>query len=185
MFKEIYEQLEQKMKKNIELLRQNFIRTRTGKANAGLVRDIKFEYYGVNTPIDQVANITTPELRVIVIQPWDKSIISDIEKAILKSDLGLTPINDGRVIRINIPPLTEERRKELVKLAKKMAEESKVNIRNLRREVNETIKKIEIEKEISSDEIKQAQIEVQKITDKYIQEIEKLLSLKEEEIIKI
>ena len=179
---EILSELRQKMTKSTEALEKEFKRIRTGRASTSLLEGIKVECYDTQMPLEQVASISAPESRLITIQPWDQSIIGDIEKGILKSELGLTPINDGKIIRISIPPLTEERRKELAKLAKKMAEESKISIRNLRREANEMFKELKTEKEISEDELYRSQDEVQKITDEFIKKIDEITSQKEKEI---
>lgn len=175
----------ERMEKAIGSLKKELSTIRAGRANPSLLDKIVVEYYGAHTPLNQLANITTPDPRTLIIQPWDKSVASEIEKAILKSELGLTPNNDGVVIRINIPSLTEERRKELVKLVKKTGEESKVAIRNIRRDGNEELKKIEKSGEISEDESRRTQDEIQKLTDKYIDEVDKLVSHKEEEIMEV
>ncbi len=180
---EILSELRQKMTKSTEALEKEFKRIRTGRASTALLEGIKVECYDTQMPLEQVASMSVPESRLMTIQPWDQSIIGDIEKGILKSELGLTPINDGKIIRISIPPLTEERRKELAKLARKMAEESKISIRNLRREANEMFKELKTEKEISEDELYRSQDEVQKITDEFIKKIEEITSQKEKEII--
>jgi ribosome recycling factor len=158
---------------------------RTGRASASLVEDILIDYYNTPTPLKQLASISIPDSRTIAIQPWDRNAISDVEKGIMKSDLGLTPINDGKLIRINIPPLTEERRKELVKVAKKYTEDAKIAIRNIRREGNETLKKMKNNKEITEDDLFSGQEEIQKITDKYIEKAEELFKEKEKEIMEI
>ena len=180
---EILSELRQKMTKSTEALEKEFKRIRTGRASTALLEGIRVECYDTQMPLEQVASMAVPESRLLTIQPWDQSIIGDIEKGILKSELGLTPINDGKIIRISIPPLTEERRKELAKLAKKMAEESKISIRNLRREANEMFKELKTEKEISEDELYRSQDEVQKITDDFIKKIDEITSHKEKEII--
>ncbi|MDK2922412.1 MAG: ribosome recycling factor [Desulfonauticus sp.] len=174
-----------KMQKAIKALEQELAKLRTGRASTGLVEDLKVDYYGTPTPLNQLASISIPDSRTIAIQPWDRSAFSEIEKAILKSDLGLTPVNDGKIIRINLPPLTEERRKDLVKLAKKYGEESKIAIRNIRRELNETLKKMKNNKEITEDDLHKGQEEVQKLTDQYIEKIDKIVSAKETEIMEI
>jgi ribosome recycling factor len=160
-------------------------KVRTGRASLSLLEGIKVEYYGNPTPINQLASLSIPESRLIVISPWDNKVIGNIEKAIQKSDLGLTPTNDGKVIRISIPSLTEERRKELVKVVKKMAEECKIKLRNVRREFNERLKKLKKDNEISEDEMYGYQDDVQKITDKYIESADKILAAKEKEIMEI
>ncbi|MFO7600078.1 MAG: ribosome recycling factor [Candidatus Desulfacyla sp.] len=180
---EILSEMRQKMNKTAEALERDFRRIRTGRASTALLEGIKVECYDTQMPLEQVASIAVPESRLITIQPWDLSIIGDIEKAILKSELGLTPANDGKIIRISIPPLTEERRRELARLAKKMAEENRISIRNLRREANEMFKELKTEKEISEDEFFKSQDDVQKITDAFIKQIDEITSRKEKEII--
>ena len=181
----VFKDCENRMKKAVSVLQKNFNKLRTGRASSSLVEDIVVDYYNTPTPLKQLASISIPDSRTIVIQPWDKNSIQNIEKAIMKSDLGLTPVNDGKVIRINMPPLTEERRKELVKVAKKFAEEAKVAIRNIRREGNDALKKMKNNKEISEDDFFMGQEEIQKITDKYIKEVDKVLEEKEKEILEI
>jgi len=185
MGEEVLKDCESRMKKAIGALERDLSKVRTGRASVALVDDIKVEYYGTPTPIKQLATISVPESRLIVIQPWDTSIIGEIEKAILKSELGMTPSNDGKVIRIPIPRLTEERRKELVKLVRKMGEGSRVAIRNIRRDAIEKLRKMEKGKEISQDELRHYQNEVQKLTDKYIEKVDELIEGKEKEIMEI
>lgn len=180
---EILSEMREKMNNSLDALKKEFVRLRTGRASTSLLDGIKVSCYETQMPIDQVASISVPESRLITVKPWDQSIIKDIEKSILKSELGLTPMNDGKIIRISIPPLTEERRKELAKLAKKMAEEGKISIRNHRREANDMFKELKNEKEISEDEMFKAQDEVQKITDEFIKKIDEVTSEKEKEII--
>lgn len=180
---EILSETREKMNNTGEALEREFKRIRTGLASAALLDGIKAECYGTQMPIEQVASISVPESRLITVQPWDQSIIGDIEKSILKSELGLTPMNDGKLIRISIPPLTEERRKELAKVARRMAEESKVSVRNHRREANDMFKDLKNEKEISEDEFHKCQNEVQKITDESIKKIDEISARKEKEII--
>lgn len=182
MKEEIFSELQRKMDRALEILQKDFSRIRTGRASVSLLEGIKVECYGTTMPINQVASLAAPESRLLTVQPWDPSILPDLEKAILKSDLGLTPSNDGKIIRIPIPPLTTERRKELVKTTKKMAEDSKVALRNLRREANEQIKELKKEKFVSEDEAFKAQEEVQKITNDYIKQAEALAAEKEKEI---
>ncbi len=179
---EILAELRDKMNKSINVLKRELSKIRTGRASTALLEDIMIECYDTEMPLKQVASISVPESRLILIQPWDKSIIGNIEKGILKSELGLTPVNDGKVIRVPIPPLTEERRKELVKLVKKVGEEIKVAIRNNRREANEMFKELKNEKEISEDDYRRALNEVQKITDEFIEKVNKLVNEKEKEI---
>lgn len=174
---------EEKMQKTVDFLGEDFMTIRAGRANPHVLDKIKVDYYGTPTPLQQVGNITVPEPRMIQIAPWEKSLIKEIEKAILCSDVGITPSNDGSVIRLVFPELTEERRKDLVKEVKKKAEECKVAVRNIRRDGNEAFKKIA--KEISEDEVKQLEEELQKITDKYIKEVDKLTEAKSAEILTV
>ncbi|RJR17371.1 MAG: ribosome recycling factor [Desulfobacteraceae bacterium] len=183
MKEEVLSELREKMTKTVDSLRKDFKRIRTGRASTALLDGIRVDCYETQMPLEQVASISVPESRLITIQPWDKSIIGSIEKAILKSELGLTPMNDGKILRISIPPLTEERRKELVKVARKMAEESKIAIRNQRREANELFKELKNEKEISEDELFRCQEEVQEITDDFIKKIDGVTAEKEKEIL--
>ncbi len=183
--KEVMNEAHEKMKKTIEAVRREFNAIRTGRASAALVEGIKVEYYGTPTPMKQLASISIPDPKLIVIQPWDTSALGEIEKAILKSDLGITPLNDGRAIKLGIPNLTQERREELVKVIKKMAEDGRVSIRSIRREINEKIKALEKGKAISEDESKKAIEDVQKLTDKEIKEIDDILAKKEKELLEI
>ena len=183
--KEIQNKLQQQMDKTIEALKFEFSTIRAGRANAQMLDKIRVDYYGTPTPINQVGSISVPEPRTLMISAWDKSAMKEIEKAIRNSDLGLNPTNDGEVIRINVPALTEERRKELCKQAKKASEEFKVRLRNERRDANDKLKKLEKEGEITEDELKKAQDNVQKMTDKYIKEIETLLETKEKDIMAV
>ncbi|WAM34587.1 ribosome recycling factor [Caldicellulosiruptor morganii] len=176
---------EEKMKKALETLKQEFATVRAGRANPHILDRVMVDYYGVPTPIPQLASITVPEARMIVIQPWEARMLKEIEKAIQKSDLGVNPSNDGKVIRLIFPELTEERRKELVKQVKKMAEDAKVAIRNIRREALDEYKKMKKNNEITEDDLKDAEEDVQKLHDKYIEQIEKLLSAKEKEIMEV
>ncbi len=180
---EIFSELREKMTNTGEALKRDFKRIRTGRASTALLEGIKVDCYETQMPLDQVASISVPESRLMTIQPWDQSIIGNIEKGILKSELGLTPMNDGKIIRISVPPLTEERRKELAKLAKKMGEESKVSIRNHRREANEMFKELKNDKEISEDELHRSQDDVQTITDEFIKKIDEITAQKEKEIV--
>ena len=185
MIDEIFEDLKERMGKSIESLQRDYSRLRTGRASLSLLDGIRVSYYDTLTPLNQMASLAIPEPRLIVIQPWDKTAIEDIEKAILKSELGLTPMNDGKVIRIAIPPLTEERRKELVKVARKMAEDNKVAIRNIRPDANEMLKDLKKEKEITEDDLYRSQEEVQKVTDDYVSKVDDLCAVKEKEILEI
>lgn len=174
---------DEKMQKTIDHLEADYQGIRAGRANPHVLDRLRVDYYGTPTPIQQVGNVTIPEARMIQIAPWEKSLIKEIEKAILASDIGITPSNDGTVIRLVFPELTEERRKDLVKEVKKKAEECKVAVRNIRRDGNEAFKKIA--KEISEDEVKQLEEELQKITDKYIKEVDKLTEAKSAEILTV
>lgn len=185
MIKEVASEAEDKMKKALEVLRKDYGTMRAGRATPALLDKVMVDYYGVPTPINQMANVSVPEPRMLVIQPWDKSVIASIEKAILKSDLGLTPNNDGTVIRLAIPQLTQERRNELVKSAKKKAEDARVAVRNIRRDANDHLKAMLKEKEISEDDDKRAQEDIQKLTDKYVKEIDHILEHKEQEIMEV
>ena len=176
---------ESKMKKAIEVLRKDLAGIRTGRASPALVERLSVEYYGVPTPLNQLANVSAPEAQLLVIQPWDKSMISPIEKAILKSDLGLTPTNDGRVVRLAIPRLSEERRKELTKVVHRRAEEAKVAIRNCRRDAVEEFKKLEKDKLVSEDDVKRGQERLQKVTDAEIAEVDRVAADKEKEILEV
>ncbi len=182
MKEEILSECRQKMIKTIDVRKEEFRRIRTGRAASSLLDGIRVDCYDAQMPLDQAASIYSPESRLITIKPWDQSIIGGIEKSILKSELGLTPMNDGKIIRIPIPPLTEERRKELAKLARKMAEDGKVSVRNHRREANELLKELKQEKEISEDEMYKGQDEVQKATDEFIKKIDEVTAEKEKEI---
>jgi ribosome recycling factor len=179
---EIIKEMQRKMDRALEVLGQDFARIRTGRASVALLEGIKVDAYGTSMPISQVASLAAPEPRLLTVQPWDTALMSDLEKAILRSDLGLTPSNDGKIIRIPIPPLTTERRKDLVKSTKKMSEESKVALRNLRRDANEQLKELKKDKQISEDETFKAQDEVQKVTDDYIKKLDALAAEKEKEI---
>jgi len=183
MEKEILDELNLKMENTIDALDREFKKIRTGRASTALLDGIKVDCYETQMPLDQVASLSVPESRLITIKPWDQSVIGEIEKAILKSELGLTPMNDGKIIRIPIPPLTEERRKELAKLAKKMAEESKIAARNHRRDANDLFKELKNDKEISEDDMYKNQDEVQKMTDDFIKMIDEVTTEKEKEII--
>ncbi len=177
--------LKSKMEKSIEALRRDLSRVRTGRASLTLLDGIRVDYYGVPTPLSQVASLSVPESRLITIQPWDSKMIGEIEKSIQKSDLGLTPMSDGKVVRINIPPLTEERRKELVKVIKRMEEECKVALRNIRRDANEQLKTAKKDKEISEDDQFKLQEEVKKAMDKDIEKTEETVKAKEKEILEV
>ena len=170
---------EERMEKALVALDRDFGKLRTGRATTALVDSIKVDYYGTPTPVSQMSSVSVPDSRTLAIQPWDKGGMALIEKAILKSDLGLTPVNDGKVIRISIPPLTEERRKDLSKVAKKYSEDGKVALRNIRRDANEGLKKLEKDKVLTEDDLKKATEEVQKLTDKFVALVDKKLQAKE------
>ena len=179
------EDLEERMIKSLSVYEENLSEVRAGRANPAILNKITVDYYGVATPINQVAGVSVPEARLIVIQPWDASILKEIEKAILASDIGLNPNNDGKVIRLNFPELTEERRKELVKDIKKMAEDAKVSIRAIRRDGMEDLKNKQKNSEITEDDKTRGEEDIQKLTDKYVGEIDKILANKEKEIMNI
>ena len=183
--KTLLSQNEEKMDKTIEALKRDLAAIRTGRASTTLLDRVMVEYYGTPTPVKQVANVSAPEPRLITIVPWERKILGDIERAILKSDLGLNPNNDGTMIRLEIPQLTEDRRKELSKKVSKVAEDSKVVIRNIRRDANETIKKMEKKKEITEDESKEGQTNIQKLTDKKIKIIDEIKVKKEKEVMEV
>lgn len=183
MLNEIYEETKDRMEKSIIALQNELKRIRTGRATTSLLDGIRVDYYGTLTPLNQMATLSVPESRLIVIQPWDVSVVKEVEKAIQKSDLGLTPSSDGKVIRISIPPLTEERRKELVKLVNKTCEEYKVSVRNIRRDSNELVKGLKKEGDVSEDEAFKAQDEIQSITDKHIDRVDSIYKEKEKEIL--
>lgn len=185
MIKEIEKTMQDKMEKTINVLKHDLSTLKAGRANPSLLDRITVEYYGAATPLNQLANIAAPEPRVLTISPWDVKSIPLIEKAILKSDLGINPSNDGKLIRLVIPQLTEERRKELVKVVKKYGEEAKVAVRNIRRDANDHLKKNKKDGEITEDELKKSEEDIQKTTDKYIKEIDKAMESKEKEIMEV
>ncbi|MEW6274497.1 MAG: ribosome recycling factor [Bacillota bacterium] len=176
---------ETNMKKSLEVLKKEFAGLRAGRATPALLDKVMVSYYGNLMPVNQLANISAPEARLLLIQPWDKAVLPEIEKAILKSDLGITPASDGNVIRLVIPQLTQERRAELVKVVRKKAEEGRVAIRNIRRDTNDLFKQQQKKGELSEDELRRLQEEVQKLTDKYIKEIDQLVANKEQEIMQV
>jgi len=182
---EVIRHTEESMKKSIETLKHELMGIRTGKANPGLLEGVKVNYYGQMVPLRQVANIAVPEARLITIQPWEKPLISEIDKAIRASGLGLNPIVEGAILRLPIPPLTEERRKELVKLVKKYGEDTRVAVRNVRRDTNERFKKLEKEHKLSEDEMHARQEDVQKMTDKFIKQVDEVIATKEKEIMEV
>jgi ribosome recycling factor len=183
MIDSIYQDTQESMVKAIAALKKELKRVRTGRASLSLLDGIKVDYYGTLTPVNQLATLAVPESRLITIQPWDFSVIKEIEKAVLKSDLGLTPTSDGKIVRIAIPPLTEQRRKELVKVVHKICEEHKVSIRNIRRESNEMIKELKKDGEVSEDEAFKSQDKIQKMTDEHIKLVDECYKEKEKEIL--
>jgi len=185
MTADIFDDAERRMKKAVEALRQDFAAIRTGRASSALVERIQVDYYGAPTPINQVAQISVPEARLIIIQPYERRLLADIEKAIQKSDLGVNPNNDGQVIRLNIPPLNEERRRDMVKMLHKKLDEHKVAVRNIRRDTQDKLQDREKKKEISEDELKRSKDRLQKLTDKYIDEMDKVGKTKEHEILEV
>ncbi|MBI4429679.1 MAG: ribosome recycling factor [Ignavibacteriales bacterium] len=185
MVKDILKNGEDRMKKAVEVVREELVKIRTGKATTALLDGIRVEYYGQMTPLNQVSNVSTPDVHTIVVQPWEKNMIQPIEKAILNANLGLNPITDGNLVRVPIPPLNEERRRELVKLVKKFGEEGKVAVRNVRRDAIEHLKKSEKQEHFSEDDRKRGEQEAQKLTDKFIKDIDNLLAMKEKEIMEV
>jgi len=185
MTADIFDDAERRMKKAVEALRQDLAAIRTGRASSALVERIQVDYYGAPTPINQVAQISVPEARLIVIQPYERRLLTDIEKAIQKSDLGINPNNDGQVIRLNIPPLNEERRRDMVKMLHKKLDEHKVAVRNIRRDTQDKLQDREKKKEISEDELKRSKDRLQKLTDKYVDEMDKVGKTKEHEILEV
>ena len=177
--------INEKMQKAISVLQENLGTVRAGRANPAILNKVSVEYYGTMTPLTQVASISIPEARTLVIQPWDANLLKDIEKELSKSDIGITPQNDGRVIRLTFPPLTEDRRKELVKDVRKMAEDSKVALRSIRRDAIDFAKNLKKNNEISEDELKGEEDNVQKMTDKFVDEIDKIIAQKEKEIMQV
>ena len=183
MIEDIYKDTKERMGKSIDTLETELNRVRTGRASLNIMDGIRVDYYGTPTPLNQMASLSVPESRLILIQPWDVNVIKDIEKAILKSDLGLTPSSDGKLIRIAIPPLTEERRKDLVKVIHKISEDYKIAVRNIRRDANDMLKSMKIDGDISEDDAFRAQDGVQKITDDYVKQIDEVFANKEKEIL--
>ncbi len=183
MKEEVFAEAKDRMVKTLKALESNFSRVRTGRASLSLLDGVRVDYYGSQMPLNQIASLSVPEPRAILISPWDAKVLGEIERAVLKSELGLTPMNDGKIIRINIPALTEERRKELVKVVRKMAEEAKVAVRNIRRDANEMLKELKKEKEISEDEHFRAQEDTQKLTDDYVKRVDEAAAAKEKEVL--
>ncbi len=185
MFEELMMELEERMNKALEALKEEFATIRTGRANVSLLEGLTVDYYGAPTPVTQVATVTVPEPRLLMIQPWDKSLLHAVEKAIQQSDLGLAPNNDGAVIRLHIPQLTEERRKELVKVVHKRTEDARVAVRNIRRDGNDALKKKEKQDGVSEDAVKSAMDKVQELTDKKMTKIDELMAAKEKEVMEV
>jgi len=185
MIEEVVQEAKQRMKKTVTNTQSELGRVRTGRANLSLLDTVKVDYYGSKVPLKQVANLGVPEARLITIQPWDRNLLSEIERAIMKADLGITPNNDGHIIRLPIPPLTEERRKDMVRLIHQMGEEGKIAIRNVRRDAIEHMRKAQREHKISEDEEYNGGIDVQELTDEFIKEIDELLKMKETEIMEV
>jgi len=185
MADELYEPYETKMKKTISVLKEQFSAIRAGRANPALLDKITVDYYGTQTPINQLSNISVPEARIIIIQPWEAKLLKEIEKAIQKSDLGINPNNDGRIIRLTFPMLTEERRKDLIKQIKKLSEDAKVAVRAIRRDAVETFKKQKKSNDMTEDDLKDAEKEIQTITERYITEVDNVMADKEKEILEI
>jgi ribosome recycling factor len=185
MTKDIVIKARSAMDKAIESLKKDFTKVRTGRASVSLLDDVRVDYYGTPTPLSQLGTLAVPEPRLITIQPWEKKLLPEIEKAIFKADLGLTPNSDGQLIRMAIPPLTEDRRKEMVKMLKRMAEETKVAVRNIRRDANDAVKKLAKDKEISEDDAKRVEKEIQDLTDKFVARADEVVAVKEKEVMEI
>lgn len=185
MIDEVLSEARSGMDKAIKALKKELTKVRTGRASTALLDDVKVEYYGVPTPLSQVATLSAPEARLITVQPWEKNLLPAIEKALFKADIGLTPSSDGQLIRLPVPALTEERRLEMVKLIKRMAEDARISVRSARRDANENLKMLEKEKEITEDEQKRGEKEVQQLTDEYISNIDVVLQTKERELMEI
>lgn len=185
MTKDVIANMKNHMEKSIESLRKEYQKVRTGRASTGLLDEVKVEYYGNPSPLNQVATLSVPEPRTIIIQPWEAKLIPVIEKAIMNANLGFTPANDGKTIRINIPPLTEERRKEIVKMLKKLAEDAKIALRNIRRDAIDELKKLEKDKQISEDELKRGEKDVQDVTNSFVAKVDDVLAHKEKEVMEV
>ncbi|WP_298268127.1 ribosome recycling factor [Geobacter sp.] len=185
MTKNVIADMKNHMEKSVDSLRREYQKVRTGRASTGLLDEIKVDYYGNPSPLSQVATLSVPEPRTITIQPWEAKMIPVIEKAIMNANLGITPANDGKVIRISLPPLTEERRKEIVKMLKKSAEEAKIAIRNIRRDSIDGLKKLEKDKQISEDDLKRAEKDVQDVTNSFVAKIDEVLAHKEKEVMEV
>jgi ribosome recycling factor len=182
---QVLDALKKEMERTLDVMRKDLAKTRTGRASTALIEGVMVEYYGARTPLNQLAALSAPEARLLIIQPYDRSVMQAIEKAILQSDLGLVPVNDGKVIRVPIPELTEERRKEFVRHVRKVAEDYRVSMRNHRRDANEHLKKMQKDKQIAEDEVRSTQERVQKLTDEYIEKLDKLLKTKEDELMAV
>ena len=185
MYDDVMKQAKGGMAKSIDSLKRDLTKVRTGRASIALLDDLFVDYYGTPTPLNQVGTLAAPEPRLITIQPWEKNLIPEIEKAIMKSDLGLNPSSDGTLIRLSIPALTEERRKEMAKLARRIGEEAKISVRNSRRDANDAIKSMEKEKEISEDDLKRGEKDIQNLTDDFIKQVDDIISVKEQEVMEI
>jgi ribosome recycling factor len=185
MIDEVLSEARTAMDKAVKSLKREMAKVRTGRASVSLLDDIKVDYYGVPTPLSQVATLSVPEARLITVQPWEKNLIPDIEKAIFKADLGLTPSSDGQLIRLPVPALTEERRREMVKIIKRMAEDAKISVRNARRDANETLKMLEKEKAIPEDDLKRSETDVQQLTDEFVATIDSIVQSKEKEVMEV
>ena len=185
MIDEVLSEARTAMYKAVKSLTREMAKVRTGRASVSLLDDIKVDYYGVPTPLSQVATLSVPEARLITVQPWEKNLIPDIEKAIFKADLGLTPSSDGQLIRLPVPALTEERRREMVKIIKRMSEDAKISVRNARRDANETLKMLEKEKEITEDDLKRSEKDVQQLTDEFVGTIDAVVQGKEKEVMEV
>lgn len=185
MIKEVLSEARAAMDKAVKSLKREMAKVRTGRASVSLLDDVKVDYYGVPTPLSQVATLSVPEARLITVQPWEKNLIPDIEKAIFKADLGLTPSSDGQLIRLPVPALTEERRREMVKIIKRMSEDAKISVRNARRDANETLKMLEKEKEITEDDLKRSEKDVQQVTDEFVSTIDSVVQSKEKEVMEV
>ncbi len=185
MLDEVLSDAKAAMEKAVKALKKEMTKVRTGRATTTLLDDVRVDYYGVPTPLSQVANLSAPEPRLLTVQPWEKNLIPEIEKAIFKADLGLTPSSDGQLIRLPVPALTEERRKEMVKIVKRMGEDAKVSVRNARRDANDTLKMLEKEKEITEDDLKRSEKDVQQLTDDYVASIVAVVQNKEQEVMEV
>ncbi len=185
MVDEVLNETRSAMDKAVKSLKRDMTKVRTGRASVSLLDDVRVEYYGVPTPLSQVATLSAPEPRLITVQPWEKNLLPEIEKALFKADLGLTPSSDGQLIRLPVPALTEERRREMVKIIKRMAEEAKISVRNARRDANDNLKMLEKEKEITEDDLKRSEKDVQQLTDQFVELIDSVVQKKEQEVMEV